>query len=84
MERGHSSRIASFDQPIASLIYFLKSLFLLDDTLFVWSLSFGLSPDYHFPGSFTSLFLGHILFALPFRFEAFSRDAGISSASFST
>ena len=44
LERGHGSRIASVDQPIAALINDLKERDLLKDTLIVWGGEFGRTP----------------------------------------
>ena len=59
LERGHSSRIASVDQPIAALIKDLKTRGLLDDTLIVWTGEFGRTPDNNYRGGVTSLGRGH-------------------------
>ena len=59
LERGHSSRIASVDQPIAALIRDLKSRGLLDDTLVVWTGEFGRTPDNNYRGGVTSIGRGH-------------------------
>lgn len=45
LERAHSARIRSIDQPIAALISDLRSRGLLDDTLVIWGGEFGRSPD---------------------------------------
>jgi len=45
LERAHSQRIKSVDQPIAALIKDLKQRSLLDETLVVWTGEFGRSPD---------------------------------------
>jgi len=45
LERNHSSRIRSVDQPIAALIKDLKQRGLLDETLLVITGEFGRSPD---------------------------------------
>jgi hypothetical protein len=59
LERGHSSRISSVDQPIAALIKDLKQRGLLDDTLVVWTGEFGRTPDNNYRGGVTSLGRGH-------------------------
>ena len=59
LERGHSSRIASVDQPIAALIRDLKQRGLLDSTLVVWTGEFGRTPDNNYRGGVTSLGRGH-------------------------
>ena len=45
IERAHSQRIKSIDQPMAALIKDLKQRDLLDETLVVWTGEFGRSPD---------------------------------------
>ena len=59
LERGHSSRIASVDQPIAALIKDLKARGLLEDTLVVWTGEFGRTPDNNYRGGVTALGRGH-------------------------
>ncbi len=59
LERGHSSRIASVDQPIAALIKDLRARGLLDDTLVVWTGEFGRTPDNNYRGGVTALGRGH-------------------------
>lgn len=59
LERGHSSRIASVDQPIAALIKDLNSRGLLEDTLVVWTGEFGRTPDNNYRGGVTSIGRGH-------------------------
>jgi hypothetical protein len=59
LEKGHSSRIASVDQPIAALIKDLKARGLLDDTLVVWTGEFGRTPDNNYRGGVTSIGRGH-------------------------
>ncbi|MBO12613.1 MAG: hypothetical protein CMJ68_17870 [Planctomycetaceae bacterium] len=59
LERGHSSRIASVDQPIAALVKDLKARGLLDDTLVVWTGEFGRTPDNNYRGGVTALGRGH-------------------------
>ena len=41
LERGHSSRIRSVDQPMTALIKDLKERGMLDDTLVIWTGEFG-------------------------------------------
>jgi hypothetical protein len=45
LERSHTNRIRSIDQPIAALITDLKRRGLLERTLIVWAGEFGRSPD---------------------------------------
>lgn len=59
LEKGHSSRINSVDQPIAALIEDLKKRGLLDETLVVWTGEFGRTPDNNYRGGVTSLGRGH-------------------------
>lgn len=59
LERGHSSRIASVDQPIAALIKDLKNRGMLEDTLVVWTGEFGRTPDNNYRGGVTALGRGH-------------------------
>ena len=59
LERGHSARIASVDQPIAALIKDLKANGLLDSTLVVWTGEFGRTPDNNYRGGVTALGRGH-------------------------
>ncbi|HIK90990.1 MAG TPA: DUF1501 domain-containing protein [Planctomycetes bacterium] len=59
LERGHSSRINSVDQPIAALIRDLKQKGLLEDTLVVWTGEFGRTPDNNYRGGVTALGRGH-------------------------
>ena len=59
LERGHSSRIASGDQPIAALIKDLKARGMLDETLVMWTGEFGRTPDNNYRGGVTSLGRGH-------------------------
>lgn len=59
LEKGHSSRIASVDQPIAALIKDLKARGLLEDTLVVWTGEFGRTPDNNYRGGVTALGRGH-------------------------
>ena len=59
LEQGHSSRIASVDQPIAALIKDLKNRGLLEDTLVVWTGEFGRTPDNNYRGGVTAIGRGH-------------------------
>lgn len=59
LQRGHSSRIASVDQPIAALIKDLKNRGMLDETLVVWTGEFGRTPDNNYRGGVTALGRGH-------------------------
>lgn len=45
LQRAHTQRIKTIDQPIAALIGDLKRLGLLESTLVVWGGEFGRSPD---------------------------------------
>ena len=45
IERAHTQRIKSIDQPIAALLKDLKRLGLLETTLVTWGGEFGRSPD---------------------------------------
>ena len=64
LERGHSSRIASVDQPIAALIKDLKKRGLLDETLVIWTGEFGRTPDNNYRGGVTALGRGHNIDAM--------------------
>jgi len=59
LEKGHSSRINSVDQPIAALIKDLQQQGLLEDTLVVWTGEFGRTPDNNYRGGVTALGRGH-------------------------
>lgn len=59
LERGHSSRINSVDQPIAALIKDLKARGMLDETLVIWTGEFGRTPDNNYRGGVTALGRGH-------------------------
>lgn len=59
LERGHSARINSVDQPIAALIRDLKSRGMLDETLVMWTGEFGRTPDNNYRGGVTALGRGH-------------------------
>jgi hypothetical protein len=59
LEKGHSSRINSVDQPIAALIKDLKTRGMLEDTLVVWTGEFGRTPDNNYRGGVTALGRGH-------------------------
>ncbi|MEE2640846.1 MAG: DUF1501 domain-containing protein [Planctomycetota bacterium] len=59
LEKGHASRIASVDQPIAALIRDLKNRGLLEETLVIWTGEFGRTPDNNYRGGVTALGRGH-------------------------
>ena len=59
LEKGHSSRINSVDQPIAALIKDLKARGMLEDTLVMWTGEFGRTPDNNYRGGVTALGRGH-------------------------
>lgn len=59
LERGHTSRINSVDQPMAALIKDLKSRGMLEDTLVIWTGEFGRTPDNNKRGGVYSLGRGH-------------------------
>lgn len=59
LERGHSSRIAAVDKPVAALIRDLKQRGMLDDTLVIWSGEFGRTPDNTKRGGVYSIGRGH-------------------------
>ena len=59
LERGHSSRIAAVDKPVAALIRDLKQRGMLDDTLVIWSGEFGRTPDNNMRGGVYSIGRGH-------------------------
>ncbi|MFI4875100.1 MAG: DUF1501 domain-containing protein [Blastopirellula sp. JB062] len=59
LERGHSSRIKSVDQPMAALLRDLKRRGLLDETLVIWTGEFGRTPDNNKRGGVYSLGRGH-------------------------
>jgi hypothetical protein len=76
LEQGHSSRIASVDQPIAALIKDLNERGLLDDTLVVWTGEFGRTPDNNYRGGVTSLGRGHNADAMNMWFAGGGTKAG--------
>ncbi|MEM9588186.1 MAG: DUF1501 domain-containing protein [Planctomycetota bacterium] len=76
LERGHSSRIASVDQPIAALIKDLKARGLLDSTLVVWTGEFGRTPDNNYRGGVTALGRGHNVDAMNMWFAGGGTKAG--------
>lgn len=76
LERGHSSRIASVDKPIAGLIKDLKQHGMLDDTLVVWTGEFGRTPDNNYRGGVTSLGRGHNADAMNMWFAGGGTKAG--------
>ena len=59
LERGHASRIASVDKPIAALIKDLRQRGMLDETLVVWTGEFGRTPDNNYRGGVTALGRDH-------------------------
>ena len=59
LEKGHSSRINSVDQPIAALIKDLKARGMLEETLVIWTGEFGRTPDNNYRGGVTALGRGH-------------------------
>lgn len=59
LERGHSARINSVDQPFAALIRDLKQRGMLEDTLVIWTGEFGRTPDNNKRGGVYSLGRGH-------------------------
>ena len=76
LEKGHSSRIASVDQPIAALIKDLKQRGMLEDTLVVWTGEFGRTPDNNYRGGVTSLGRGHNADAMNMWFAGGGTKAG--------
>jgi hypothetical protein len=76
LEKGHSSRIASVDQPIAALIRDLKQRGMLEDTLVVWTGEFGRTPDNNYRGGVTSLGRGHNADAMNMFFAGGGTKAG--------
>jgi len=76
LEKGHSSRIASVDQPIAALIKDLKARGLLEDTLVVWTGEFGRTPDNNYRGGVTALGRGHNADAMNMWFAGGGTKAG--------
>lgn len=76
LERGHASRIASVDQPIAALIKDLKARGLLDETLVVWTGEFGRTPDNNYRGGVTALGRGHNVDAMNMWFAGGGTKAG--------
>lgn len=59
LERGHTARIKSVDQPIAALIRDLKQRGMLEETLVIWTGEFGRTPDNNRRGGVYSLGRGH-------------------------
>ncbi len=59
LERGHSSRIAAVDKPVAALIRDLKQRGMLDNTLVIWSGEFGRTPDNNKRGGVYAIGRGH-------------------------
>lgn len=76
LEKGHSSRINSVDQPIAALIKDLKARGLLEDTLVVWTGEFGRTPDNNYRGGVTALGRGHNADAMNMWFAGGGTKAG--------
>jgi hypothetical protein len=76
LEKGHSARINSVDQPIAALIKDLKQRGMLDDTLVVWTGEFGRTPDNNYRGGVTSLGRGHNADAMNMWFAGGGTKAG--------
>jgi len=76
LEKGHSSRINSVDQPIAALIKDLKQRGMLEDTLVVWTGEFGRTPDNNYRGGVTSLGRGHNADAMNMWFAGGGTKAG--------
>ena len=68
LEKGHSSRIKSVDQPMAALIKDLKARGMLDDTLVVWTGEFGRTPDNNRRGGVYSFGRGHNVDAMTMLF----------------
>ncbi|MDP7014171.1 MAG: DUF1501 domain-containing protein [Pirellulaceae bacterium] len=80
LQRGHSSRIASVDQPIAALIKDLKARGLLDETLVVWTGEFGRTPDNNYRGGVTALGRGHNVDAMNMWFAGGGVKPGVVGA----
>jgi hypothetical protein len=59
LERGHTARIKSVDQPVAALIRDLKQRGMLEETLVIWTGEFGRTPDNNKRGGVYSLGRGH-------------------------
>lgn len=78
LERGHSSRIASVDQPIAALIKDLKQRGMLEDTLVVWTGEFGRTPDNNYRGGVTALGRGHNVDAMNMWFAGGGVKKGVA------
>lgn len=76
LEKGHSSRINSVDQPIAALIKDLKERGMLEDTLVVWTGEFGRTPDNNYRGGVTALGRGHNADAMNMWFAGGGTKAG--------
>lgn len=76
LEKGHSSRIASVDQPIAALIADLKDRGMLEETLVVWTGEFGRTPDNNYRGGVTALGRGHNADAMNMWFAGGGTKAG--------
>lgn len=80
LERGHSSRIRSVDQPMAALIKDLKRRGMLEDTLVIWTGEFGRTPDNNKRGGVYSLGRGHNVDAMSMLFAGGGVKPGIVGA----
>lgn len=80
LERGHSARIKSVDQPIAALIRDLKQRGMLEDTLVIWTGEFGRTPDNNKRGGVYSLGRGHNSQAMTVLFAGGGVKPGIVGA----
>ncbi len=80
LERGHTSRIRSVDQPMAALIKDLKRRGMLDDTLVIWTGEFGRTPDNNKRGGVYSLGRGHNVDAMTTLFAGGGVKPGVFGA----
>jgi len=80
LERGHSSRIRSVDQPMAALIKDLKHRGMLEDTLVIWGGEFGRTPDNNKRGGVYSLGRGHNVDAMTMLFAGGGVRPGVVGA----
>ncbi|NNC87958.1 MAG: DUF1501 domain-containing protein [Akkermansiaceae bacterium] len=80
LERGHSARIRSVDQPMAALIRDLKQRGMLDDTLVIWTGEFGRTPDNNRRGGVYSLGRGHNIDAMTMLFAGGGVKPGVVGA----
>ena len=80
LERGHSSRIASVDKPIAGLIRDLKQRGMLEDTLVIWTGEFGRTPDNNKRGGVYSIGRGHNNEAMTMMFAGGGVKPGVVGA----